>query len=438
MKVSMEDLGSTEKKIEVVLSAETVRRERDEIVRRLKKSAKVDGFRKGKVPDSRIHKLFGGEIKEELVSNLVSGSFPDALKEVSVYPVSRPAITPGEVEPEKEFLYSAVFDVLPDFELPVYKGLELKQSPVSVNADDVDVALERIIESSAKVEPYAETKPSAAGDVVDVDYKGTIDGGAVEGLEKNGVKFLLGKGRLIEDFEKNIVGMSAGEEKDFEVAYPDDFQIKEAAGKSVKFHLKVNQVFERTVPQPDDEFAKSVGSDGIADLKNKIEKDLTARLEDMRRESLDEQICSKLSEGATFEVPRRLVSEERERLEAEMKKDFETHGAKVPEIDEKASETLNNRAGQNVKLSLTISRIAEAESIEAQESDFEERFAEIAAQSGVSSGQVREYYEKNSLLNGLNSQITSAKVMAFIRENSDIKTEVPAAETPASDAGSSD
>ncbi len=432
MKVSIEDRSSTEKKIDVVIPAGTVRLEREGIVRKLKRNAKVDGFRKGKVPDSEIQKRFAGDIKEELISNLISNSFSDALKEVSVSPVSRPAITPGDIYEEKEFSYSAVFDVLPDFELPVYKGLELKQSPVSVTGEDVGRALEQIVESSAKVEPCGRERPCAAGDVVEVDYRGTIDGETVEGLEKSGVRFLLGKGQLIENFEKNIVGMSAGEEKDFEVAYPGDFQIKEAAGKSVKFNLKVNQIFDRTVPAADDEFAKQAGSDDLAGLKGRIEKDLMARLEAMRQTSLDEQICAKLGEGAEFEVPKRLVSEERSRLEAEMKRDFESRGARVPEIDEKASETLNRRARENVKLSLTISRIAEAESIEARESDLEKRFSDIASKTGVSSEKVREYYEKNSLLNGLNSQVVSAKVMDFIREHASIKTEEPPEQKPAS------
>lgn len=433
MKVSVESLGSTEKKIDVTIPAETVRRKRDEIVRRLKQNANIDGFRKGKVPDARINKLFGGKIREELVSDLVSDSFPDALKEAAVSPASRPAITPGEIESEKDFLYSAVFDILPDFELPAYKGLELEQAPVSVTPEDIERALENIRESSAEVEP-AENRPCAAGDVVEVDYGGTINGKPVDGLEKDGVKFLLGKGRLIESFEKNIIGMSAGEEKEFEVAYPEDFQIKEAAGKSVRFKLKVKEVFNRTVPDADDSFAKKLGSENAAELKDKIKADLTGRLEAMRLASLDEQICSKLDAGTEFEIPRRLVSEERGRLEEEMKKDFENRGAEVPPIDEKASETLNRRAGENVKLSLTISKIAEAESIEAEEKDFEESFSSIAERSGVTPVQVREYHEKNGLLNGLNSRIVSAKVMSFIREHSDIRTVQP--ETKGRGAGS--
>lgn len=431
MKVSVENRSSTEKKIDVVIPSETVRLEREGIIRRLTRNAKVDGFRKGKVPEAEIEKLFAGEIKAELVSNLISNSFTDALNEVSASPVSRPAITPGDIEQEKEFSYSAVFGVLPDFELPAYKGLKLKQSSVSVSAQDVEKALEQIVEGSATVEPVKGKRPCAAGDVVEVDYHGTIDGKTIEGLEKSGVRFLLGKGRLIEDFEKNIVGMSDGKEGEFEVAYPEDFQIKEAAGKSVKFSLKVKQVFDRTVPAADDEFARNLGSANIADLKNNIEKDLTARLEAMRNASLDEQICAKLRGGAKFEIPARLVADERERLEAEMKKDFESRDMKIPPIDEKASESLSRRAGENVKLSLMISRIAEAESIEAHENDFVERFSAIAAQTGNSAEQVRRYYEQNRLLNGLNSQIVSAKVMEFIRKNAEIKTEVPSAQTPA-------
>ena len=429
MKVTVEDRSSTEKKIDIVIPAETVRLEREGIVRDLMRNAKVDGFRQGKVPEAEINRLFGDKIKQELLSNLISNSFTDALKEVSASPVSRPSITPGVIDGEKEFSYSAVFDVLPEFELPQYKGLILTQSPVSVSTADVETAVKQIVENAATVEPVSEARPCAAEDVVEVDYKGTVDGKTVEGLENRSVRFLLGNGSLVESFEKNILGMSAGEEKEFEVAYPDDFQIKEAAGKSVRFALKVNTVFDRAVPEFNDEFAKKLGAESAGELRKGIEKDMMARLEAMRDRSLEEQICSKLGEAAKVEIPERMVAEEKSRLEGEVKKDFEARGGKDFKIDEKMSGTLATRARENVKLSLIINRIAETESIEATRQDLDERFSAVAAQSGVTPEQVREYYEKNELLNGLNSQVVSAKVLEFIRKNSEIKTEEPPAKS---------
>ncbi|MCY4047586.1 MAG: trigger factor [Candidatus Dadabacteria bacterium] len=426
MKVTIEDSSSTEKKINVSIPAETVRLEREGIVRDLMRNAKVDGFRQGKVPEAEINRLFGDKIKQELLSNLITNSFPDALKEVSAEPVSRPSITPGVIDGDNEFSYSAVFDVLPAFELPQYKGLALKQSPVSVAPADVEAAMKQITENAATVEPVSEARPCAAGDVVEVDYKGTVEGETIEGLENKSVRFLLGNGSLVENFEKNITGMSAGEEKEFEVAYPEDFQIKEAAGKSVLFNLKVNTVFDRTVPELNDEFAKKIGAENIAELKNNIEKDMTARLENLRDRSLEEQICSQLGEAAKFEIPERMAAEEKSRLESELKKDFEARGGKEFKIDEKMAETLANKARENVKLSLIVNKIAETESIEATQKDLDERFSSIAAGAGATPEQVREYYEKNRLLNGLNSQVVSAKVLEFIRDNSTITTEEPA------------
>lgn len=420
MKVSVEDRSSTEKKVDVVIPAETVRLEREGIVRNIMRNAKVDGFRKGKVPEAEVMRLFDGEIKQELISNLISNSFDEALKEVSATPVSRPAITPGVLgDGENEFSYSAVFDVLPQFDLPQYKGLVLKQSPISVSKGDVDAAIKQIVENAATVEPCADARPCKAGDVVEVDYCGTIDGNTIEGLEKKEVKFLLGAGHLIEDFEKNIRGMSGGDEKEFEVFYPEDFQIPEAAGKSVKFILKVNKVFDRTVPEMNDEFAKKMGSESVVDLRVNIEKDMMARLEALRNNSLDEQICSKLGESADFEIPARMVADEKGRIEEEIKK----RGGKELKIDEKMSANLLERARDNVKISLLISRIAEAECIEATDADLRERFSSVAAQTGASPEQVREYYEKNRLLNGLNSQVISDKVLGFIRGEAQIQTE---------------
>lgn len=422
MKVTVEDRSSTEKKMDVTIPAETVRLEREGIVRDLVRNAKVDGFRQGKVPETEILRLYGDKIKQELLSNLISNSFQDALKETSAVPVSRPAITPGALVENGEFSYSAVFDVLPEFELPKYKGLALKQTPISVSPADVETALKQIVENAATVEPVSKPRPCAAGDVVEVDYKGTVDGKTIEGLENRSVRFLLGNGSLVENFEKNIVGMSASEEKEFDVAYPDDFQIKEAAGKSVRFSLKVNTVFDRTVPELNDEFAGKLGAKNVDELKSNVEKDMTARLEALRDRSLEEQICSQLGEAADFDMPERMISEEKNRLEGEMKKDFESHGGKDFTADEKMSEALAKKARENVKLSLLVSRIADAESIEATQGEIDERLSSIAAGAGATTEQVREYYEKNGLLNGLNSQLVSAKVLGFIRENAEITT----------------
>ena len=249
MKVNVEDISSTEKKLEVIIPVEDVRERRAMMFEQVKGTANIRGFRPGKAPKHLIESMYGESINEEIVSKIVSETFEDAVEQASVSPISRPDINPGTVSTKEDFKYEATFEVIPEFELSNYEGLELEKVVYTIEQSQIDETLDRLRENHAKSEPIKRKRQAKKGDYVFVDYKGTLDNGeTIDDLNRENVRFLVGEDQLIPEFEENIIGKKPDEESSFQVSYPEDFTIKEAAGKTVDFVLKVNEIHQKILP----------------------------------------------------------------------------------------------------------------------------------------------------------------------------------------------
>lgn len=422
MKVSIDDISSTEKKIEVVIPKEKVKEKRNFIFNQFKQGASIKGFRPGKAPNHLIESMYGNNIKEEVISKLVSESFEDAINETSLTPINRPDITPGEINTEDDFKYSAVFEILPEFELSDYTGLNLKKDKNEVEQKDVDEALKRISENQAQSKLIEEDRPAKDGDYVFIDYEGILeDGTTIDDLKKENVRFLLGKKQLIPEFEENILGKKAGEESNFPVSYPEEFAIKEAAGKTVKFNLKVKEIHERILPDLDDDFAKDLGFEDLNDLKKKIEEDISAQYEQSANAKLKQDIIEILEKDNIIDLPESLVKNEEHRLKHQFANDMQSQGMQMPEINEEVSTKFNEKAISSVKSSIILNRIAQKENIEATTKEVNDRVKQIADSYQVPFETVREAYEKNNMLENFESAIIEQKVIDLIIEKANIE-----------------
>lgn len=422
MKVSINDISSTEKKIEVVIPKEKVKEKRNSIFSQFKQGASIKGFRPGKAPNHVIESMYGANIKEEVISKLVSESFEEAINETSFTPINRPDITPGEVNIEDDFTYSAVFEILPEFELSDYTGLKLKKDKYEVEQKDVDEALHRIRENQAQSKLIDEDRPAKEGDYVFIDYEGVLeDGSTIPDLKKDNVRFLLGENQLIPEFEENILGKKAGNESSFPVSYPEDFAIKEAAGKTVNFKLNVREIHERIMPELDDDFAKDIGFDNLEDLKKKIEEDILARYEQGANAKLKQDIIEILEKENSIDLPESLVKSEEHRLKHQFANDMQSQGMQMPDITEDVDSKFNEKATSSVKSSIILNKIAQKENIEATKKEVSDRVKEIADSYQVPYETVREAYEKNNMLENFESAIVEQKVIDFIIEKANIE-----------------
>ena len=421
MKVNVETLSSTERKLDVFLQPELVKEKVEEVFKEFQRSAKVRGFRPGKVPRRVIESIYGKQIHDEVSSRLVSDSFQEALQEASVTPVSRPNLTTDKVETDKEFHYSAVFEIIPDFEIDDYVGIELKREKVEVDDAEVSMVLDQLRNRSAEAKPIETERGAAKGDLVIIDYEGTLEGKSLEDLKKSDVQFIIGEGQLIPEFEDAIIGLKKGEVKNFDVSYPEDFQLREAAGRTVNFELRLKDILERILPDLDDEFAKDLGEESLESLKKKIREDSEKRHQVDSSNKLRADLITKLVESKTFDIPNSLVDEESLRLKREFGSNLQRRGLRIPKFDENVEKSITERAILNVKASIVLAAIAKKEGIDVTSGEVDKRLLEISKSFDVPYEKVREAYQSNSMLDGLRTSILEEKVINFLIEKAKIE-----------------
>jgi trigger factor len=431
MKVNMENLSETQRKLQVTIPAEVVKEERDTIFSEIYKVAKVKGFRPGKAPVKVVENMYKSEILSETMQKLLSKTLEEALREAQVNPINRPEVTPPDnLELDKDFEYTVVFEVLPEIELGQYKKLKLKKEKSVVKEEDVELSIKHLCEHKAETTPYEKKKAVKDGDVVIVDFVGSLDGEPLEDLKRKDVQFVIGENKMIPEFEEAVLGMKKEEEKEFDVTYDDTFPIEHARGKAIHYVLKLKDVLKRTLPKVDDELAKSIGIESLEELKIKIKEDLGGQLEKqaqtkMRRELMDLLVA----ENPSISAPQSLVEQEAERLVQSVQQNAEQQGLPPMELSEDQLKEIKDHAERNVKASLVLGEISRKEEISVSDEDINENLSSIAQQYNMGTDQIRELYEQHNLLEGLMATIAERKVIDFIVENADID-EVAAEENP--------
>jgi trigger factor len=235
----------------------------------------------------------------------------------------------------------------------------------------------------------------------------------------------VGEKKMIPEFEENVMGMKKEEEKEFDVTYDESFPVEEARGKAVHYVLKLKDVLKRTMPKANDELAKGIGLESIDELKNKIKEDLGRQLEQQAETKLRKELMDILVENnPSVEAPGSLVQQEAERLVQSVKQNMQQRGVPEMDLDEKTLEEIGNHAVRNVKASLVLGEISRKEEISVSEEEIKESLSNIAQSYNMNTEQIRELYEKNNLLEGLEGNLAEQKVIDFIIENAEVD-EVP-------------
>ena len=423
MKVNVESLSNTEMKVEVFIPKEEVTGKIEEVFKELERDAKIKGFRPGKAPRRVIEAAYGSYIFEEVSSRLVSQSFEKALEEVSIIPISRPRITKDKIERDKEFHYTAVFEVIPEFEVKDYIGIELKKEKREVKEEDLALVLNQLRERGAQAKPIGEDREVRTGDYLIIDSVGVVDGKPIKDLKAKDAQVIVGDKRLMAEFEDNLIGIKKGEEKEFEITYPEDFQMKDVARKAVNFTVTVKEILERILPELDDEFSKDLGEENLEGLRKRIRGDLEKRFNKESDDMLKGGLIKVLLERNPLDVPPSLIENEALRLKREFALNLERHGVKLPVLNDEAEGNFRNRAEQNVKASIILGAIARKEGVQVDEDEVDNKLIEISKSAAVSFQKVRDIYEKNNMVDSLKASLVEDKVLNFLIEKSDAKAE---------------
>ena len=356
----------------------------------------VPGFRVGKAPRKIIEKMYGEEVfYEEAVNIILPDAYEDAVKEQKLDVVGYP-----EVELESCTKDGVVFKctvaVYPEVKLGQYKGLEAPKAEVKVAAADVNARLKEMADRNSRL--VSVERAVKKGDTADIDFEGFDNGVAFDGGKGENFDLEIGSGSFVPGFEEQLIGMKAGEEKDIDITFPENYA-PELAGKPVVFHVKVNEVKVKELPAIDDEFAKDVSEfDTLKELKADIKKKMTAERTEAAQRAFEDVLMAKVAEGVEAEIPHEMVELQAERMMEQFKQQLAAQGIPFDQYLKMTGTTeadfrkqADGPAAEQVKMDLAVEAIIKAEGLEATDEDVENELKNVAEKYGMDLETVKKY-----------------------------------------------
>ncbi|MBU2550051.1 MAG: trigger factor [Proteobacteria bacterium] len=439
MNCHLEDLGPARKKLNVELPAETVQAELDQALQLARKQARIKGFRPGKVPLGIIKRMFGAQIEQEVTQKLINDTLPEALNEVKANPVSQAELEDSSFKAGEPFRFSLSFDVVPDFEVTGYQGLNLTRERVSLQDEDVDKKLEELRQAYATSTTVEEDRPLAAGDLAVIEYAAFIDQEPVEGGSNPNYQVEVGSGRFNPEFEDQLQGLKKDEQKEITVDFPEDHYNPKLAGHKVRFEVKVKDIKEKVLPELNDEFAKDLGQqmESLDQLKDQMRQDLTETEKRRVEGKVKNQLVDKLLELVDFALPESLVAREIEGMIGNFRFNLKRSGLNPESMglsETKMRDDYRPEASKRVKASLILEKISVDHQLETTEEDIQDRLMEMARETGQPPEMIRQIYNKNNMMDQLRDSILTEKTLNFLLQSANIEEVEPQPdETPEAD-----
>ncbi len=373
MEVSIQENSTLERRMTVTIPAEEVTQVLTNYLRDMAKTAKIPGFRPGKAPLSVVESRHRDEIYSKVTDQLVNATYRKALEDHSLLPAGEAEIEPEPIERDKEFSYTATFEVYPEIDPQGYSGIELTQYTAEVTKKSIDQAIERMRWARATFEPV--DRPARYGDQVVIDSSGTIDGEPFEGAEAESYTFELGAKSYLQELDEGLVGVRAGDSRVVPLPLPEDYPDSEVAGRTVEFRITVQEVRERRLPEEDEKLLNPESEDSeVQSLRAEIQKGLEQEVTDRAQELLRAQVFDRLAEANPIDLPNQLVEFQIERMIESNKELCRNQGIDPDNLDldsEQAREGFREGARKQAIVGLIIPEIARKEGI--QESDEEVR-----------------------------------------------------------------
>ncbi len=417
IRVQTREESSVVRSLEVEVDASLVKRAFARSYRDLAKQVRVRGFRPGKTPRSVLEKLYGASVTEQVEQTLVAQTLPDAVEQSGLRPVTEPAIEASLVRENETFQYTARLEVRPEVVLPEIRGLSGQRRKVDVQDSDVDRELESLRQRNAPLLEEPEGCTVEQGHVLSIDFVGRIDGKPFEGGSGRGVELDVGSGRFLPGFEEQLIGARAGDDRQVEIQFPDDYGSPTVAGKQGVFSVHVADIKRRHVPDLDDEFAKDLGDfETLEDLRERIRSDLTTALLDQANTGLRSSLVDALIERTPFDVPPGLVAQELERQLGAARRRLENS---MPEAGlesqlERWKEEWRERAEREVRERLLLDAVAQAEALEVDDQAVEARIEQAAAGQGTDAATLRRSVGDEDLERAMRGQLMDERALDFL------------------------
>ena len=413
MNVSVENLSTLERRVNVSLPITAIETEVDQRLKKLARTVKLHGFRPGKVPFRLVAQQYGPQVRQEVVGDTVQKSFGDAVRERNLRVAGMPKFeAAGDAPDAAEFAYTATFEVYPELELGDLSQSTIERPVVEVGAADIDRTLDVLRNQRATYEK-AERAAEATDELL-VDFVGTIDGVAFDGGSGQDARFQLGKKRLLPEFEAGMVGMKAGDTRTFPVSFPEDYAGREVAGKTASFEVTVKEVAGPVVPALDAEFARQMGvADGdVARMRTEVEANVRREVERRVKARLKEKVVEALLAATPVEVPKALVAEEVERLKDMARRDMESRGMSVGNAP-LPDELFAAQAGRRVSLGLIFAEAVKKHGLHAKPAQVKAEIQGLAESYERPEEVVKWYYGSAQRLSEIEAMVVESNVVEW-------------------------
>jgi len=423
MQVSIETTSGLERRLTVGVPAERVESEVNVRLQKAAGNVRLDGFRPGKVPMKVIRQRFGAGVRQEVLGEVMSQSFQEAVMQEKLRPAGQPSIEPKSMEAGKDLEYIATFEVFPDVEIADMSGFDVEKAVASVEEKDIDTIIEVFRKEQGSWEDVE--RAAAEGDTVNIDYVGTKDGEAFEGGTAEASDLELGSGKMIEGFETGVIGMSAGEEKILSLSFPEDYHNEDLKGAAVEFKVTLNTVKELVLAALDAElFAKYGVEDGEEDkFRKEIGQNMGRELKNAIQANVKQQVMDAvLAAHESLEIPQALVKQEIGAMRQQMFQQFGGMGNQDMDLESLLPEEMfQDKALPRVKLGLILAEMISKEQIKADPEKVRSTIEELASTYQDPEEVINYYYSNQEQLSSVESKVLEDTVVEKLLEGANIK-----------------
>ena len=432
MNVQVEDLGKNMVKLTVEVEAEAVDAAIKAAYNRQKNKISIPGFRKGKVPQAMIEKMYGAEIfYEDAANELLQKNYPAAVDESGVDVVSQPTVDVTQIEKGKPFIFTAEVAKRPEVTLGKYNGVTVTKIDTSVSDEEVDTEIETQRNANARTITVTD-RAVQEGDTAVIDFEGFVDGVAFEGGKGENHPLEIGSHSFIDTFEDQLVGKNTGDEVEVNVTFPEQYQAAELAGKPAVFKVKINEIRAKELPELNDEFVQDVSEfDTVAEYREDVKKKLQERKDNAAKGTKEDEAIQKIIDKSKMEIPEAMIDMQAQGMIDEFAQRIAAQGMSFDQylqfsgmtID-KLKEQVRPEALQRIQSSLVLEQIAKEENIVASDEDVDAEIEKMASMYGMKAEDLKNYMgdsEKESMKRDIAVKKAVEFVMANVKERAKAK-----------------
>lgn len=431
MSLQVEKLEHNMAKLTITVPADRFDKAITQAYKKMKNQISIPGFRKGKVPQAMVEKMYGaGMFYEDAANIVIPEAYDEALAEIKdVVITSQPDIDVVQINKGQDFIFTAEVAVKPEVKLGDYKGIEVPETVIEVTDEEIESELKKTQEQNAR--EISVDRPAENGDTVVIDYEGSVDGELFDGGSAKDYSLVLGSGSFIPGFEDQLVGAAADSDVDVHVTFPEEYHAAELAGKEALFKVKVHEVKTKELPEIDDEFAQDVSEcETLEEYKAEVKKTIEDRKAGAALQTKQENVMRKVIENAEMDIPEPMVMTQTRQMQDRFAQQMQYNGLTMEQYyqfsgltPEKLLESLKPQALKNIQSRLVLEAIAAAENIQISEEEIDAEYSKLAEQYNMEVEKLKEIFGDTET-EAIKSDLSAQKALDLVTEAA---VEVPVA-----------